>query len=191
LFRDRQRRPFDDFRWEFPPMEPRDFQEVTANAITKRDAGGQTTLQMMREMGDEAAEDTLEGVLAEYQSIFLHPEKRQAYLLAQNAELQNLQLAQQLGIGMPEGSPYSFSTVAQTTGAANQAAATAASAGGALGTGEAPMPPTQAGASGNPGVQGPTALSEQAPAAPGNLSAGTLFRNGEVSNQLLQTTQMR
>jgi hypothetical protein len=64
LFRDRQGRPFDDFRWEFPPMEPRDFQEVTADAITKRDAGLQTSIDAMRETGNEAAEDTQEQVLA-------------------------------------------------------------------------------------------------------------------------------
>lgn len=191
LFRDRRGAPFDDFRWEFPPMEPRDFQEVTANAITKRDAGLQTTIDAMREVGNEAAEDTMEAVLAEYQDIFLHPEKRQAFLLAENAELQNLMLAQQLGGPAGGGSPQPFSTVAQAVGGAAEAQAAAAAQGGALGTGEAPMPPTQAGAAGNAGVQGPTALSEESPTAPGSLTSGTLFRNGEVSNQLLQTTRMR
>jgi len=191
LFSDRNDKDFDDFRWEFPPMEPRDFQEVTTNAITKRDAGGQTTLQMMREMGDEAAEDTLEEVLAEYQDIFLHPEKRQAYLLAQNADLQNQLLAIQLEQQSqgPE-QPASFSTTAQAVGAGRAAAVGAAQQGGALGNGEQALPPTMAGAPGNAGVQGPSALSEQSPVAPGATTTGTLMRNGNVSNQIMQTGQL-
>jgi len=190
IFTDHSGRDFDDFRWEFPPMEPRDFQEVTTNAITKRDAGGQTTLQMMREMGDEAAEDTLEEVLAEYQSIFLHPEKRQAYLLAENADLQNQLLAIQLQQQGGGQGPQSFSTTAQAVGAGRAAAVSAAGQGGAMGNGEQPLPPTMAGAPGNAGVQGPSALSEGTPVAPGSTTTGTLFRNGEVSNQILQTGQM-
>jgi hypothetical protein len=46
------------------------------------------------------------------------------------------------------------------------------------------------GAPGNAGVQGPTALSEAPPVAPGSTTTGTLFRNGEISNQMLQTGQM-
>jgi hypothetical protein len=108
---------------------------------------------------------------------------------------QNLQLAQTLGISMPGGEPYSFSTVAQTLGAARQAQVGAASQGGALGNGEQPLPATQAGAPGNAGIQGPTAQSNATPVAPGQqpggITAGTLMRNGDVSNQLLQTTQVR
>lgn len=191
LFKDSNGKDFDDFRWEFPPMEPRDFQEVTTNAITKRDAGGQTTLQMMREMGDEAAEDTLEEVLAEYQDIFLHPEKRQAYLLAQNADLQNQLLAIQLEQQSqgPE-QPAAFSTTAQAVGAGRAAAVNAAAQGGALGNGEQALPPTMAGAPGNAGVQGPSALSEATPSAPGATTTGTLMRNGNVSNQIMQTGQL-
>lgn len=191
LFQDSNGKDFDDFRWEFPPMEPRDFQEVTTNAITKRDAGGQTTLQMMREMGDEAAEDTLEEVLAEYQDIFLHPEKRQAYLLAQNADLQNQLLAIQLEQQSqgPE-QPAAFSTTAQAVGAGRAAAVNAAAQGGALGNGEQALPPTMAGAPGNAGVQGPSALSEATPSAPGATTTGTLMRNGNVSNQIMQTGQL-
>jgi hypothetical protein len=203
IFDDRDGRPFEDFRWAFPPMEPRDFQEVTANAITKRDAGLQTTIQAMRETGEEAAEDMLEEVLAEYQDIFLHPDKRQAYLLAQNADLQNQLLAIQLQNQGGGQGPASFATTAQAVGAGREAAVNAAQQGGALGTGEGPLPPTMAGAPGNAGVQGPTALSEQTPTAPGAgpgagaapagtpaTTTGTLFRNGQISNQIMQTGKM-
>lgn len=164
-------------------MEPRDFQEVTMNAITKRDAGLQDTISAMREIGDEAAEDTLEAVLAESLNIFLHPDKTQAFLLAQNAELQNQQLAAQLqSQGATGAAPQNLATVAQAVGQGAQAQATAQAAQAPVGGAGAPLPPTQAGGpvAGNAGVQ-----------APGDVSSGTLFRNGDVSNQLLQTGQMK
>ncbi len=177
---------FRDFRWEFPPMEPRDFQEVTMNAITKRDAGLQDTIAAMREIGDEAAEDTLEAVLAEALNIFLHPDKSQAFLLAQNAELQNQLLALQLQAQGGAGGPQNLATVAQAVGQGAAAQANAQAAQAPTGAAGAPLPPTQAGGpvAGNAGVQAPLQ-------APGNMSSGTLFRNGQVSNQLLTTGQMK
>ena len=81
---------FRDLRWEFPPMEPRDFMEVTQNEITKPDAGFTTTLKGIRATGDESAEDTYEETLAEALNIFNHPDKVQSFLLAQRAELDNI-----------------------------------------------------------------------------------------------------
>lgn len=190
IFDDREGRPFEDFRWTFPPMEPRDFQEVTSNAVTKRDAGLQSTIAAMRETGEEAPEDMLEEVLAEYGDIFLHPDKRQAFLLAQNADLQNQLLAIQLQQQGGGQGPANLATTAQAVGAGREAAVTAAQQGGALGNGESPLPPTMSGAPGNAGVQGPSALSEGTPTAPGKTTTGTLMRNGAVSNQFLQQGQL-
>lgn len=180
FFHERTGEPFRDFVWDFPPMEPRDFLEVTQNEITKRDAGFTSTLKGIRAIGDEAAEDTLEEVMAEKLNIFLHPSETQAFLLAQRAELDNLAYAQQLGVSLgPGGGPgrgteLSPATVAETVGLARdaQAAGAAPVAGATPGS----LPPTQAGAPANAG---------QPP-----VSTGTLMRQGGISNQFLQQGQL-
>jgi len=179
---------FRDFRWEFPPMEPRDFMEVTQNEITKRDAGMTTTLKAIRAMGDEAAEDTYEEVQAEALNIFDHPDKVQAFLLAQRAELDNIAYASELGVeldsgggmvgGNGTGAAVNPVTVAGAVGMARQAQSAAQSAPPAA---AGPAPATQPGAAGN-------AAAGSGGSAPGEtLTSGTLVRNGEVSNQQLQT----
>lgn len=195
LYTDRDGDRFRDFRWEFPPMEPRDFMEVTQNEITKRDAGLTSTLKAIRATGDEAAEDTLEEVLAEYLSIFMHPDKVQAFLLAQRAEMDNIAYAQQLGVnlqpggGVQGGSPVNPATVANAVGMARDAA----SAGAAPAPAAGPAPATAPGAPANAGGPAPTPPGQPAGIAPGSagegpgasLSSGTLVRNGQVSNQQL------
>jgi hypothetical protein len=199
LFEDTDGLPFRDFRWEFPPMEPRDFQEVTMNAITKRDAGLQDTIMAMREVGDDAAEDTLEAVLAESLNIFLHPDKTQSFLLAQNAELQNQMLADQLKAAHPEGGPQNLATVAQAVGQGAAAAAQAQQQQAPQGVAGAPLPPTQAGGpvAGNAGINVPPgAPTGPGPGGapmleqPGTVTSGTLVRGGKVSNQFLQTGRL-
>ncbi len=170
--------PFTDFRWEFPPMEPRDFQEVTMNEITKRDAGLTTTVKAMRATGDEAAEDTREEVMAEFGNVLLHPDKRQAFLLAQRAELENAMMAaqvqaqgQQTAQNLPEAAAQQQQAVAGP-----QAAPTAVPAQpGAEGT---PLPPAR---------EGQAQPVEPAPQS--NLSSGELMRGGEVSSQFLRTSK--
>ena len=169
-FRDRRGDPFADFSWVFPPMEPRDFTEVTMNEITKRDAGLTSTRRAMQAIGVEDAEDALQEVVAEFSDINFHPDKVNARLLAQQAEMSNIQMAQQLGGGgAPTGPP-----------AGPEAAPPGPQAAAPPGM-EGPLPPTQAGGA-NAGV--PTA-----PPGGGNtLTGGTLVRNGEASTQLLGTT---
>lgn len=179
-------------------MEPRDFMEVTQNEITKRDAGMTTTLKAIRAMGDEAAEDTYEETLAEALNIFAHPDKVQSFLLAQRAELDNIAYANQLGVeldsgggmvGGQSGTAVNPVTIAGAVGMARQAQSQAQAAPPAT---AGPAPATQPGAAGNaaggpPGQTSPGA----AGGAPGeSLSSGTLMRNGNVSNQLLQTRKM-
>lgn len=186
LYREADGDPFRDFRWEFPPMEPRDFMEVTQNEITKRDAGMTTTLKAIRAMGDEAAEDTYEEVQAEALNIFDHPDKVQAFLLAQRAELDNIAYANQLGVNLDDGggmvggqggAAVNPVTIAGAVGMARQAEAAAQTQPAAAG----PAPATQPGAPGN-------AAAGSGGSAPGEtLTSGTLVRNGQVSNQVLQT----
>lgn len=150
LFTNKDGSPFTDFTYDFPPMEPRDFQEVTMNAITKRDAGLQTTVDAMREVGDEKAEDTIEAVKAEWMDPVLHPDKVQARSLQESQDLQNEMTRQQM---------------------------------------EQPAP-TEAPPGGAPAAEGaPPALPAGAPPPP-DITSGVLMRNGEVSNQFLQTAQI-
>ena len=197
LFSENDGDAFTDFRWEFPPMEPRDFMEVTQNEITKRDAGMTTTLKAIRAMGDEAAEDTYEETMAEALNIFEHPDKVQAFLLAQRAELDNIAYAAQLGVeldsgggmvgGAGGGAAVNPVTVAGAVGMARQAQTEAASQGTPQAVG--PAPATGAGAAGN--ATGQPQQPGAAPAIPGeSTTTGTLVRNGEVSNQVVQTRRV-
>lgn len=169
---------FDDWTWTFPPMEPRDFQEVTMNEITKRDAGLTTTVRAMRATGTEDPEDALQEVMVEFDDINIHPEKKNAKLIAQQAELQNIQMAmamqQQAGGGAqpPAGPPAPGAAAAPPAGP--QAAAPPGM--------EGQLPPTLPGDTGNAGAP-------IAPAGGANLTSGTLVRGGDTSTQFLQTQQ--
>lgn len=176
-FVDRDGRPFTDFRWIFPPMEPRDFQEVTMDAITRRDAKLTTTVRAMRDTGIEDAEDVIEEVMAEMGNPDLHPDAAQARALWQRAMLDNQAYAQQLGQQVQ--GPVTAGTVGQAVGQA-RAAQAAAPAAAPQGTGA--LPPTAPGAQGNAGQP----LAPGAQNAPGTLTSGTLVRGGDVSNQYLQ-----
>lgn len=180
IFADRNGERFDDIRWAIPPMEPRDFQEVTMDAITRRDAGLTTTVKAMRDTGDEQAEDTWEEVLAEFQNMLAHPDKAQALLLAQRAMLDNQAFAAQLqGAGQAQQGPVNPATVAQAVGQAREGAVAAGPGAG----------PAAAAPGGPPGVEGASPGAQ--PSAPGEmLTAGTLMRQGEVSNQFLQTRRL-
>ena len=184
--------PYRDFRWDFPPMEPRDFQEVTVNEITKRDAGGQSTLGMMRNWGDEQAEDTLEEYLAEALNPLLHADKVTSFYMAQRAQLDNIAYAQQLGqkVGGAEGT-VNTQTVQQAVGAARDAQQAQPTPTYPPGT---QMPPTQTGQAGNAGTAQPgTAENGVQPSQGGpdsTLTSGSLLRNGQVSNQMLLTRKM-
>ncbi len=191
-----------DFRWEFPPMEPRDFLEVTQNEITKRDAGLTTTLKAIRASGDDAAEDTHEETLAEALNIFQHPDKVQAFLLAQRAELDNIAYAQQLGVQLGPGGGFGGDvnpvTVAGAVGLgrqtqiASQSAPAGPAPSPAPGAAAGAPPPSGAPAAAGPGVAAPGAAPGAGQAgSPGEtLTSGTLLRNGEVSNQYLQTRRL-
>lgn len=172
---------FDDIRWTSPPMEPRDFQEVTMDAITRRDAGLTTTIAAMRETGEENPEERLEEVKVEFRDPAIHPERAQAQVLYEDAILQTQErkaAAQQQGALVQPNSP---ATVAQAVGQARQGAqgAPAQAPAGAEGA----LPPTAPGAPGNAG--------QPAPPDEESVTTGTLVRGGDVSNQMLRQTTIR
>lgn len=188
-FSDRRGKPFNDFRWKFPPMEPRDFQEVTMDAITRRDAKLTTTVEAMRDTGVEDPAAMLEGVKAEIQDPYTHPDAAQAFALWQRAQLDNMAYAQQLG--QQFNGPITPAGVNQAVGQARQAQAGAPAA--APPGAEGALPPTAPGAAGNAGQPGAgpggIGTSPGSPGQPpgGMLTSGTLVRGGDVSNQMLQT----
>jgi hypothetical protein len=193
VWADRNDQLFDDVRWTFPPMEPRDFQEVTMDAITRRDAGLTTTIKAMRDTGDENAEETAEEVAVEFRDPAIHPDKAQAQILYLDARLQLMERAmamqaqQQQGAGgMP--SPLTPATVNQAVGQARAGGAEAQAA--APPGAEGALPPTQPGAPGNAGQPVPP-QGGGGPPPDETLTAGTLVRGGDVSNQLLQTRRLR
>jgi hypothetical protein len=163
---------FEDWRFEFPPMEPRDFMEVTQDAVTKRDAGLITTIMAMRLTGDEAAEETLQEVLAERMNVLLQPTFVQQKLLADRTQLDNMAYAQQV-MGQMGGQPMNTATVAQSMGQAAEAqqAQQAASPAGAQ---EGTLPATQANAAGNAGT---TVGAQQ------QVQTSTMVQDGRVTNR--------
>lgn len=170
-FQTRDDEPFEDWTWTFPPMEPRDFNEVTMDAITRRDAGLTDTIRAMRDTGVEDAEELLESIKAEFNDIDLHPDKVNAKLLATQAQMSNMQMAQQL-MG-PQQPPAPTAPGAQPPPGAGAPPAQNAAPPGMEGA----LPPTQAGGQ-NAGAPQPAAI-----------TGGTLVRNGNVSTQLLGTQQ--
>jgi hypothetical protein len=185
MFTSRSGDLFNDIRWAFPPMEPRDFQEVTMDAITRRDAGMTTTVKAMRDTGDENAEQTKEEVMVEFQDPIMHPDKAQALIMYQDAKLQMLERAKAMGAQEQGAAPAAASpaTVAQSVGQARagQGGPPTAAPPGVEGA----LPPTAPGAAANAGQP------SSAPPPDETLTAGTLVRGGEVSNQLLQTRRLR
>ncbi|MCU0250225.1 MAG: phage portal protein [Vicinamibacterales bacterium] len=140
-----------DFEWVFPNKEPRDFLEVTTNAINKLNAGLTDLSGAMEEVGEQSPDERIEKVRADYMDMVLHPEKGQSYLLlrrlrnqieieAQQAGMQAAAAMAQLSAG-PTPDQQAGAVAQNRTAAAQQAAPTATEAQNA--------PATQAGAAAN------------------------------------------
>jgi hypothetical protein len=128
-----------DFELDFPNQEPRDFSEVSLDAINKLQAGLYDTATAMEKTGERSPDEMLDRVRAEYMDAVMHPEKSQSYLLlgrlknqiaieAQQAGFQAEAAAQQLAAlkATPAGGAPGPGTVAQQQGAAQQATTQAA-----------------------------------------------------------------
>jgi hypothetical protein len=120
-----------DFELKWPNQEPRDFQEITLDAINKLQAGLVSQTGAMELIGDESPDETLEDVRSDYIDTILHPEKAQSYLSleqmkqaiaiqaqqaqieAVNAEAQLAQMAAQPPGGAPSGAGGSAAAAEQ------------------------------------------------------------------------------
>lgn len=127
-----------DFEWTFPNKEPRDFLEVTTNAINKMNAGLLDIGGAMEEVGEQSPDERIEKVRADFMDMVLHPEKGQSYLLlqrlrnqieieAQQAGMAQAQMLAQMSAG-PTPDQQAGAVNQQTTQAAQQAAPTATEA---------------------------------------------------------------
>lgn len=149
-----------DFEPDFPNQEPRDFLEVTNDAINKLNAGIVDQVKAMELTGEESPDEMVERVRADYMDTVLHPEKGQAYLLLQRLRQQIEIEAQQAGISMqaamaqlaasPAGGAPAGGSVEQQAAAANQAQTQAAQQSAPRLTEGQNAPATQAGAAANP-----------------------------------------
>jgi hypothetical protein len=131
-----------DFELDFPNQEPRDFAEVTLDAINKLQAGLYDSATAMEKTGERSPDEMLDRVRAEYMDAVIHPEKSQSFLLltrlknqiaieAQQAGFQAEAAAQQLAAlrATPPGGAPGAGTVDQQQGAAQQARTQAAQEG--------------------------------------------------------------
>jgi hypothetical protein len=164
-----------DYELDFPNQEPRDFSEVSLDAINRMNAGILPLKKAMELTGDASPDQTLEEVRADNLDVILHPEKAQAYLLLEKAKQDMAIQAQQAGmeqaalLSQMQGAPGGPSTE-QAAGAATQAQAQAtAQAAPTQSEGQnAPGPATQQGASGNA------------------IQTGTLVQDGQAFNRFIQ-----
>ncbi|MBI3977816.1 MAG: hypothetical protein HY331_06495, partial [Chloroflexi bacterium] len=128
-----------DYEWDFPNQEPRDFAEVTLDAINKLQAGLYDTAAAMEKTGERSPDEMLDRVRAEFMDAVLHPEKSQSFLLLQRLKNQIAIEAQQAGFqaaaaeaqlaqlaGSAPGGAPGPGTVDQQAGAAQQARTQAA-----------------------------------------------------------------
>jgi hypothetical protein len=148
-----------DFEWDFPNKEPRDFLEVTTDALNRLNGGLFDLKRAMEATGDTSPDETIEAVRADYMDAVLHPEKAQSYILLQRlqqqiqieaaqAGIQQSAMLQQLAQSAPSGAP-SAGSPDQQAGAAAQARTQATQQAAPTPQPGQPAPATQAGAAGN------------------------------------------
>jgi hypothetical protein len=168
-----------DYDLEFPNQEPRDFSEVTLDAINRFNAGLLDHKRTIEATGMTSPDEVIEDVRADYLDTIIHPEKAQAYLLLENAKQDMAIKAQQAGMQQaallaqmqgPGGGP----STEQAAGAANQAQTQAAQqAAPTRSEGQnAPAPATQAGQDGN------------------SIKTGTLMQDGKAFNRFVQQGEL-
>jgi hypothetical protein len=148
-----------DFEWDFPNKEPRDFLEVTTNALNCLNGGLWDVKTALEAIGEDSPDELIEAVRAEYMDAVRHPEKAQSYILlgklqqdvqiaAMQAGLQQSAMLQQLAQSAPAGAP-SAGNPEQQAAAASQARTQAAQQAAPTGQAGQPAPATQAGQAGN------------------------------------------
>lgn len=138
-----------EWEWTFPNKEPRDYLEVTTNAINKLNAGLTDLHAAMEEIGVQSPDEMVERIRADYMDMVLHPEKGQSYLLLQRLKNQIEIELQQAGMQQAAMAAQLGPTPDQQAGAVNQQRTEAAARSAPAGTEGQNNPATQAGAEGN------------------------------------------
>lgn len=169
-----------DFEIVWPNKEPRDFTEITLDAINKLQAGIWDLATAMEAVGEKSPDERMERVRADYLDPILHPEKAQAYLLLQRLKQAIAIEAQQAGLqmaaaqvqlsGAQGGGPPG---VEQQAAQAAQAQAQAQAERAPRMTNDQNAPATQAGAAGNAGIR-----------------FGTLVQDGRVFNRFISQGEL-
>lgn len=147
-----------DYEWDFPNQEPRDFLEVTNDAINRMNAGMISLKTAMEMTGEQSPDEEIEAVRSDYMDMVLHPEKGQSYLLLQRlrqqieaeaaqAGLQQQAILQQLAASSAGAAPGG--SVDRAAGQASQARTQAQQQAAPTLTEGQNGPATQAGAAGN------------------------------------------
>jgi len=148
-----------DFEWDFPNKEPRDFLEVTTDALNKLNGGLWDFRTAAEAIGETSPDELDEAIRAEYMDAVRHPEKAQSYILLQRlqqqiqieaaqAGIQQSAMLQQLAQSAPGGAP-SAGSPDQQAGAARQARVQATQQAAPTGQPGQPAPATQPGAAAN------------------------------------------
>ncbi|MEI6357303.1 MAG: hypothetical protein WCP53_09390 [Verrucomicrobiota bacterium] len=167
-----------DFDLDFPNQEPRDFTEITMDALNRLNGGLIDRKGAIEATGQNSPDEVIESIRSDYLDTILYPDKAQAYLLlqkakqdieiqAQQAGMQMSAMTQQMqGAGGPPKGPSTEQAAAQAsqaqTQAAQQAAPTRNEAMNQAG------PATQAGAASNP------------------IKTGTMVQDGQAQNRFIQ-----
>lgn len=117
-----------DFDLEFPNQEPRDFTEITMDAINRLNAGLIDRKGAIEATGEASPDQVIEDIRSDYLDTILYPDKAQAYLLLQKAKQDIAIQAQQAGMQMAAltaqmqgGQPSGGPSTEQAAGAAQQA----------------------------------------------------------------------
>jgi len=173
-----------DFELDFPNQEPRDFMEVSMEAINAHQAGLIDQAKAMELRGERSPDEMIDRVRREYMDPILHPDKEQGRLLLVRLRQQIEMEAQQAGLQMaaleaqlaqmqsaPPGGAPGPGTVDQQRGQVRQAnIAAAQQAAPTRGPEGGPAPATQAGQTAN---------------AVDETTTGTLLQDGKTFNRVL------
>jgi hypothetical protein len=179
-----------DFELDFPNQEPRDFTEVSMEAINALNAGLIDHSKAMEIRGERSPDEMLDRVRRGYMDPILYPDKRQGQLLLEKLELELEIAAQQAGIqqqaaeaqlaelrGSPPGGAPGAATADQAAGAARQASVQAAQQAAPTRTEgqNQPLPATQAGQTANAGT---------------TTKVGTLVQDGSTYNRIVTQSEI-
>jgi SPP1 Gp6-like portal protein len=165
-----------DFELDFPNQEPRDFTEVSMEAIQALNAGLIDTQAAMEIRGEKSPDEMLDRVKRDYRDVDLHPEKEQARILIERLRFQTEAEKAQFEAGMQQQQAQAAAqqqqSVEQQAAASRQANIQAAQQRAPQG---GPVPATQAGQVANAGT----------------TKTGTLVQDGKAFSRIVTQEQVQ